>query len=184
MNQDSTTDPQDDQNANTIQDDTTLSEESDQSPIPQELSELEQAQDDLQKMTLTAQRAFADYQNLKRQMDEQRESLQIFANKKLLAAIFPALDNMQRAFDNLPDEIAQHEWVKGIEVTEKGLLSALESLGLESISEAGIQADPHKHEILMQAPGPEGQILQIFEKGYSFKGQTVRPAKVQVGSGE
>ena len=73
---------------------------------------------------------------------------------------------------------------KGVQAIEKNLLSELEKLGLSVITEIGVQADPNKHEVVLQAPGPLGQVLQIFEKGYSFNGRTIRPAKVQVGSGE
>ena len=140
-----------------------------------------QLQADLAAMTETAKRALADLQNFKRHAEEERAELQVYANMKLLQALFPALDNFARAFTTIPEELKANEWVKGIEAIEANLLSALTNLGLEIIDPAGLPADPHRHEILMETEGPTGQVVQVFEKGYAFNGKTVRPAKVSVG---
>lgn len=140
-----------------------------------------QLQADLAAMTETAKRALADLQNFKRRTEEERAKLQIFANMKLLQGLFPALDNFARAFASIPEELKNNEWVKGIEAIESNLLKALTDLGLEIIDQTGIPADPHRHEILMEGEGPAGQVIQIFEKGYAFNGETIRPAKIQVG---
>lgn len=144
--------------------------------------ELAQLQEELSTMTETAKRALADLQNYKRRTEEERGEIQVYANMQLLQAIFPALDDLKRAFDNIPEDLKENEWVKGISGVESNLMNALQSLGLESIDEIGVPVDPHRHEVLMEAPGEPGQVLQVFEKGYAFKGKTIRPAKVQVGS--
>lgn len=141
-------------------------------------------EEQLAQMTETAKRALADLQNFKRRAEEERADLQVYANMQLLSAIFPAIDNMQRAMESIPEELKNNEWVKGVAATEASLLQALTTLGLETIDQKGVPVDPHKHEVLMEASGPKGEVLQIFEKGYLFKGKTIRPAKVQVGSGE
>lgn len=141
-------------------------------------------QADLNAMTETAKRAMADLQNFKRRTEEERGEIQIFANMRLLEAIFPALDNFARAFELMPEHLEEEEWVKGIQSIESNLMNALTNLGLELIDQTGVPADPNKHEVLMQSEGPAGQVVQIFEKGYAFKGKTIRPAKVQVGRSE
>ncbi len=140
-----------------------------------------QLQADLAAMTEMAKRALADLQNFKRHAEEERAELQVYANMKLLQALFPALDNFARAFSSIPEELKTNEWVKGIEAIEANLIGALTNLGLEVIDPTGLPADPHLHEILMEVDGPTGQVVQVFEKGYSFNGKIVRPAKVSVG---
>lgn len=147
-------------------------------------SELETLQEELAKMTDLAKRTAADFANFKRQSSEERTELMAYANLKLLNAIFPAIDNLARATENLPEELRENEWVKGVLSTEKALMDALASLGLSPINQTGVPMDPHKHEVLMEGAGPKGDVTQVFEKGYSFNGKTIRPAKVQVGSGE
>jgi molecular chaperone GrpE len=143
--------------------------------------ELEQLQAELAAMTETAQRALADFANFKRRTEEERKDLHVYANLKFLQSIFPALDNFKRAFETVPPELQDHTWVKGIESIETSLFSTLQNLGLEVIDAIGVPVDPHQHEVLMEAEGPVGQVIQIFEKGYKFNGVVVRPAKVMVG---
>lgn len=146
--------------------------------------ELHKLTDELAQMTETAKRAIADFQNLKRRTEEERDEIRIYANKRLLEAIFPAIDNFKRAFEQTPEELKNHEWVKGLEGIEKSLVDALSNLGLESIEAVGVPVDPNQHEVLMEGEGDAGHVVKIFEKGYSFNGKTIRPAKVQVGSGK
>ncbi len=162
-------------------DETTPQDESTQDPAAAQDPAVAQLQADLTAMTETAKRALADLQNFRRHAEEERSELQVYANMKLLEALFPALDNFARAFTSIPEELKTNEWVKGIEAIEANLLSALTNLGLEVIDPTGQAADPHRHEILMEVEGSAGQVVQVFEKGYAFKGKTVRPAKVSVG---
>lgn len=143
--------------------------------------ELKKLQAELAEMTETAKRAMADLQNFKRRTEEERGELQIFANMHLLETIFPALDNFTRAFELIPEDLEEEEWIKGIQNIENNLMNALKNLGLEVIDQTGIPVDPNRHEVLMEGEGPAGEVVQIFEKGYTFKGKTLRPAKVQVG---
>lgn len=147
-------------------------------------NELEALQTELEQMTHLAKRTAADFANFKRQMDEERSELMAYANLKLLNAIFPTIDNLNRAMANLPAELAEHEWTKGVLSTEKSLMDALTSLGLSPIDQTGVPVNPHQHEVLMEGPGPKGEVTEVYEKGYSFNGKTIRPAKVQVGNGD
>jgi len=150
-------------------------------------NELTRLKKELEEMTAVAKRAMADLQNFKRRAGEEAAELQIFANMNLLSAIFPALDNFTRAFASIPEDLQGNDWVKGIEAIEATLLKALKDTGLEMIDEVGIPVDPEKHEVLMEVDAPTatqdsaGKVVQILEKGYSFRGRTLRPAKVSVG---
>ena len=144
-------------------------------PNPEEL------QEQLAQMTQTAQRAMADLQNFKRRTEEERGELQVYANMQLLQAIFPALDNLGRAFDHIPEELADHEWVKGVQSIEENLVKALQSIGLEAVDQTGLPVDPNIHEVLMEGEGPAGEVIQVLEKGFTFKGKTIKAAKVAVG---
>lgn len=156
----------------------------DDTQMPPQDEELTKLKGELDSMTETAKRALADLQNYKRRAEEERSELQIYANLRLLEAIFPTIDNLARAFDSVPEDLKTNEWIKGVQSIEKNLLTELEKLGLEVISQSGVQVDPNKHEVVLQGVGPANQVVQILEKGYLYKGRVIRPAKVQVGSGE
>ncbi|MFA6435608.1 MAG: nucleotide exchange factor GrpE [Candidatus Gracilibacteria bacterium] len=160
-----------------------------QTPLPpQDLESLQlalaNAQQKLNEMTEIAKRATADLQNFKRRNEEERGSLILFANTHFLQGIFPVIDNLQRAFQHIPEDVQANEWVKGLYAIEKQLISTLNNLGLEEIPTLiGSPFNPNFHEVVTQGPGQKDAILECFEKGYTFKGQTIRPARVKVGDG-
>ncbi len=143
--------------------------------------ELISLQTELRAMTETAKRAMADLQNVRRHHNEEKDRLTVYANIKLLNAIFPAIDNFDRAISTQPENLKEDTWTRGIISTGKLLLTALEQMGLEVIDQINVPVDPFRHEVLMQGEGQDGTVLQIFEKGYAFKGEVIRPAKVMVG---
>ncbi len=143
-----------------------------------------QAEEELAEMTETAKRVAADLQNFRRRTEEERANLSLYANLQFLQGIFPIIDNLQLAFQHIPEDLTENEWVKGVYAIEKQFMATLASLGLNEIPcEPGTPFDPNIHEALMQAPGEKDTILECLEKGYQFKDQVVRPAKVKVGDG-
>ncbi len=157
--------------------------------VEQELEQaktlLKDAESKLAEMTELAKRTAADLQNFKRRSDEERAGLRVFANLQLLQGIFPIIDNFQRAFAHIPENLAQDEWVKGLFAIEKQFMGTLASLGLTEIPcEPGAKFDPTLHEAVTQGPGAKDTVLECLERGYTFNGQVVRPAKVKVGAVE
>ncbi len=43
--------------------------------------------------------------------------------------------------------------------------------------------DPYKHDAIRQGEGEEGKITEVIQKGYTFRGNVLRHAKVVVGKG-
>lgn len=169
-----------------MNDDTTTADTTtDETPVTPPAAQPPAQDDALAAMTETAKRALADLQNFKRRAEEERAGLVLFANMHFLQAIFPVIDNFGRAFQHIPDDLKDNEWVKGVYTVEKQFVETLRSLGLEEINcTVGIPFNPHLHEVVMQAPGEKDAVLECFEKGYSFKDQVIRPAKVKVGDGQ
>jgi len=146
--------------------------------------QLAKLQEEHASLMETAKRAAADLQNFRRRVDEEREGLKIFANAELIKSLFPIVDNLKRAFANLPENLKNNEWVNGIQAIEKQLLDILTSIGLEEIKAIGEKFNPGLHEAVMQGPGEKDTITEEFEKGFSFKGFAIKPSKVKVGNGQ
>ena len=67
----------------------------------------------------------------------------------------------------------------------QNLLEVLEKEGLSEIVAQDEKFDPWKHEAVDQIPTseyPEHTILNVVQKGYTFKDKVLRPAKVQVST--
>ncbi|MAE68663.1 nucleotide exchange factor GrpE [bacterium] len=144
-----------------------------------------QAQDDeLAKIKELAARAQADLQNAKARMEKEAQEIRSFAMQGLIEKLLPTIDNFQRAFDHLPEDLADHDWVKGLQATEQQLVSDLASVGLKQIESLGQPVDPQKHEVLQADEGEKDIVVQVLDEGYELNGKVIRPAKVVVGNGE
>ena len=138
-------------------------------------------QTEFAKMKELAARAQADLQNMKARLGREGEELRMFALASFLTSLLPTLDHMERARKHLPKELEGHEWAKGISATVQELERVLERVGLRTFESLGKPLDPHRHEVLMTAPGEAGKVIEVLEEGYEFKGRVLRPAKVKVG---
>jgi len=73
----------------------------------------------------------------------------------------------------------------GLEFLHKNFSSFLKSEGLTPVDIIGKPFDPHFAEAVEQVEvdnGQVGQVLSEIQKGYSFQGRVIRPARVRVGS--
>ena len=87
------------------------------------------------------------------------------------------LDNFERA-------IAHGEGGEGVQLVFKDLKAALERLGLEEVPSEGAVFDPNVHEAVesREVHGlEEATIIEVYRRGYMFKGQLIRAAMVVVG---
>ncbi len=130
------------------------------------------------------QRAQADFINFKRRSEQERLEFNKFANASLLLGLLPVLDDLERALAAIPPEFAGHDWVDGVRLVERKFKSSLEGQGVKPILALGMAFDPNFHEAVREDKGPEGIVMQEFQKGYKLNDKLLRPAKVVVGNGE
>lgn len=149
------------------------------------ISGLEAANRQIQELTETAKRALADLQNYRRRVDEERAAFVQFANVALLLELLPILDNFQRAFASVPDEVSKTDWFKGALAIEQQLVGIIRKQGVTEIpSSLGKPLDPKIHEAIATGPGEKDVVIEEFEKGYMLGEKLIRPAKVKVGDGK
>jgi molecular chaperone GrpE len=157
-------------------------------PVTPETSDLEQAiaaeKKRAEEYLSSWQRAQADFINYKRRSEQERLEFSKFANASMLLGLLPVLDDLERALNSIPSEFAEQKWVEGVRLVERKFKSSLEIQGVKPILALGMAFDPNFHEAVRQDKGPEGMVLQEFQKGYTLNGKLLRPAKVVVGNGE
>ncbi len=145
---------------------------------------LEVAQKQAEDYLNSWKRAQADYVNLRRQCDLEKQDTARFGNSQVLLAILPALDDIDRALENVPAELKGNGWVEGIRLIARKLQSNLEAQGLKPVKAVGELFNPHVHEACTHQNGPEGMILTEVQKGYMLHDRLLRPSIVIVGNGE
>lgn len=130
------------------------------------------------------QRSQADFINYKRRSEQEKEEIGKFANSILMLSLLPILDDLERAFESIPNHLAKLTWVDGIRLIERKLQASLEAQGLSPIKAMGEPFDPKLHEATMYRKGEEGIVIEELQKGYMLHDRVIRPAMVVVGNGE
>nr|WP_106780021.1 nucleotide exchange factor GrpE [Lysinibacillus timonensis] len=125
----------------------------------------------------------ADYDNMKRRVQIERESAEKYRAQSLLTNLLPVIDNLERA---LQVEVKSEDAIslyKGIEMVYRTFMDATNQEGLEIIPAEGEMFDPNIHQAVMQESNSEkdsGIILRELQKGYKLKDRVLRPSMVSV----
>ncbi|MEO3385393.1 nucleotide exchange factor GrpE [Mesorhizobium sp. CAU 1741] len=134
-------------------------------------------------------RALAEQQNIRQQMQRQREEAVKFAASHLAEDLLDTLDNLRRAIDSVNAETSGQDSIepllKGIETTEGNLLATLARHGVQRIDALGTAFDPHHHHAVFQRPdatAAEGTVVEVLQPGYTLHGRVLRPAMVGVAA--
>lgn len=130
------------------------------------------------------QRAQADFVNLKRRTEQDRDELARYAGVRVILQMLPVLDDMERALDTVGAAMAGHTWVDGIRLIYRKLQASLEAQGLEAVPAHGEHFDPTIHEAVNFSDGEEGRVTSVLQKGYRLHDRIIRPAVVVVGNGQ
>ncbi len=131
-------------------------------------------------------RIAAEFENYKKRKARECETIINFAEENLIKELLPAIDNLERAMALENGSGASGALLEGVELTYKGLMAALEKIGLTKIESVGKPFDPNLHNALaMEASAeiPAQSIVLEFEKGYRFRDKLIRAAKVVVSKG-
>jgi len=130
------------------------------------------------------QRAQADMVNVRRAAEEARASAREDGITSALGTIIPALDAFNAAMRDPSWSHMDARFREGILSIHTSLLSALKSLSVEEIGEAGEGFDPNAHEAVSEVkvgdPKKDHMIAEVLQRGYIRKGRVIRPAKVSV----
>ncbi len=135
---------------------------------------------------LTAlQRARADYVNLKKELDEVRDTTKKKTTEKVLADFLPTLDSFDMAMGNTAAwEAVDKNWRIGVEFIYSQLKTALENNGITPIDQVGVEFDAHLHEPIeakeTENASDDHKIERIIQKGYKMGERVIRPARVVV----
>jgi molecular chaperone GrpE len=148
-----------------------------------EAEELEALRAELDDMKQQFLRARADYQNLQRRAQEERQEFGRYQLVSLVRNILPVLDDLQRALEAAEGQ-ADAAWLEGIRLVEQKFRGTLEAAGVQEIHALNQPFNPEQHEAVGAAPGPEGRVVQIVQRGYMLQDRVIRAAMVLVGNGE
>jgi molecular chaperone GrpE len=120
-------------------------------------------------------RALADYDNLRKRVEQEKEAWIDFSSERILTKMLPILDMFESAQKHLSDP--------GLEISIGEFKKVLDEEGLTEIKpEKGQNFDENLHEAIEVVGGKEkGKIAELMLTGWKYKeGKVIRHAKVKV----
>ena len=138
--------------------------------------EIEHLKQQVEETDNKYKRAIADYQNLQKRSQEDRQEWIRSANKDLLLRILTVFDTLVLAYKHLED--------KNLQVSINHFLDVLKSEGVTRIETIGKEFDPAVMEAIATEEGEEGKVITETRAGFMLFDRLLRAAQVTVGAAE
>ena len=127
----------------------------------------------------------AEMQNMRRRMEEEKANLLKYEGEDLIKKLLPVVDNFERAIGmddaNLQDEVSK--FLSGFKMIYGNLSATLQGYDVQVIDALHQPFDHNTMEAVMTEE-VEGivpnQVIDVLQKGYTYKGKVIRYAMVKV----
>lgn len=129
-------------------------------------------------------RLAAEYDNYRKRSLKEREEAEARGQRELVKQMIEALDDLARFAHVDPAVTDSATIVEGVQMVERKVLKTLSTAGLEIVNPIDEQFDPARHEAVSTEPAVAAEddhtVARVFQPGYVFNGQLLRPARVVV----
>lgn len=131
-------------------------------------------------------RLFAEFENYKKRTSKERIELFSTANRELMTALLPILDDFERGLNEI-EKSSDKALLEGMQLIYNKFKNTLSQKGLKDMEvKQGDSFDPEVHEAITQIPAPskklKGKIIDVVEKGYKLGESIIRFPKVVIGN--
>ena len=144
---------------------------------------LGEAEEALAKQKDTLLRTAAEYDNYRKRTARDKESLYSDATADAVKEFLGVADNLERALAQ--KDCSVEDLRKGVEMTQKQMLAALEKLGVAEMGAEGDPFDPALHSAVAHIEDKslgENVVAKVFQKGYRIGDKVIRHAMVQAAN--
>lgn len=126
-------------------------------------------------------RLAAEYDNFRRRTAEERNRIYDDAYAEALSALFPVVDNLERAAQYSDGESV----AKGVTMILRSVEETLGKLGVTEIEALGKPFDPQFHNAVLHVEDEtkgESEVVEVLQKGYQKGERILRYAMVKVAN--
>ncbi len=132
-----------------------------------------------------ALRAYAKCENDKKILKKETDALIDYAYEKFAKDLLPVVDSLELAIAHAKEienkEEAFDKLIEGVELTLKKMLDTFKNHGIEPVEHE--EFNPEIHQAVQHVQSEEheeGEIVDIYQKGYTLKGKLIRPSMVTI----
>ena len=153
-------------------------ETKEQDPLEKALAELAEMKNQLLYKA-------AEFENYRKRTLKERAELILNGGEKVITAILPVLDDMERAIANGSKTEDPQVLREGMELIYQKFVKTLEAQGVSKIETKDADFDTDLHEAVAMVPGmgddKKGKVIDCLQEGYKLNDKVIRHAKVAVG---
>ncbi len=161
------------------------SEEAKAEEPAEEKDPLEKAQAEIEELKTQLLYKAAEFDNYRKRTLKERAELILNGGEKVITAILPILDDMERAIENGEKTDDPEVLREGMTLIHQKFMKTLESQGVTKIEANNADFDTDLHEAVAMVPGmgddKKGKVIDCLQQGYKLNDKVIRHAKVAVG---
>ena len=145
------------------------------------LEEIEKLKEEIKEKDDRHLRMAAEYDNFRRRSREEKDATYEVAMSDTVSEFLAVIDNLERAA--YYDDATKVK--EGLVMIAKSVESVFSKLGIEEVGRVGDKFDPNLHNAVMHVDDEsygEGEIIEVFQKGYKKGGRIIRFAMVKTAN--
>ena len=150
-----------------------------------ETDPLTKAQAKIEELKDKYLRSVAEFDNYRKRTLKERAELILNGGEKVIAAVLPVIDDMERAIENGAKTDNPEVLREGMTLIHQKFLKILEAQGVSKIETEDADFDTDIHEAVAMVPGmgddKKGKVIDCLQQGYKLNDKVIRHAKVAVG---
>lgn len=150
-----------------------------------EIDPLEAAQAEIAELKKQILYKVAEFDNYRKRVIKEKADLILNGGEKVITAILPVMDDMERALEQMRKAEDVQAVVEGVELIQKKFMGILEKQGIKPIETKDADFDVEVHEAIAQFPAPseelKNKVVDCTLKGYKLNEKVIRHAQVVVG---
>ncbi len=143
---------------------------------------LKEKDDKIAEMTDKYLRALAEQDNYRKRVQKDKEDFVKYSKSESISVFLPVVDNFERAVASADKTKDYGQLKKGIEMVLKQFEGVLKELGAKEVPTKGV-FDPAFHHVMHKEHvegKKEGEIIEVYQRGYMIDDKLVRPAMVKI----
>ena len=130
-------------------------------------------------------RQVAEFDNYRERTLKEKTELILNGGEKVLSALLPVLDDLDRAMQNIEKSTDVETLKEGVSLIMDKLTKTLQGQGLQKMDAIGKMFDTDFHEAVALIPSTEeaqkNHVIDCVQPGYMLNEKVIRHAKVVVG---
>ena len=123
----------------------------------------------------------AEFENFRRRKADEISKLLQFDGENVIRGFLTIIDDLERMIKSI--DSSQESLKDGIIMVESKIQKYFESLSVESFAQKGDEMNPDIHDAMLTQTDEkvdDNIILEVYEKGYTYREKVIRHAKVIV----